>query len=59
LKVPGAKEKGWTLSKLYASKKKEAEKAALEEKKAAAQAAAEGKRLPESRLSLTRRKPQG
>ena len=33
LKVPGAKEKGWTLSKLYAAKKKEADKAALEESK--------------------------
>ena len=51
LKLAGAKEKGWTLSKLYAAKKKEAEKAALEEskrlaeeKKAAEKAALEEKK---------------
>lgn len=44
LKVPGAKEKGWTLSKLFASKKKAAEKALLEEKKAAQKAALEEKK---------------
>ena len=54
LKVSGAKEKGWTLSKLFASKKKEAEKAALEEskrlaeeKKAAEKAALEEKKAAE------------
>ena len=54
LKVSGAKEKGWTLSKLFASKKKEAEKAALEEskrlaeeKKAAEKVALEEKKAAE------------
>lgn len=44
LNVSGAKEKGWTLSKLFASKKKAAEKALQEEKKAAAKAALEEKK---------------
>jgi len=46
---------GWTLSKLYASKKKEAEKAALEEKKAAAQAAAEEKKAAEKQAQLDKK----
>ena len=44
MKVSGAKEKGWTLSKLFASKKKAAEKALREEKKAAQKAALEEKK---------------
>ena len=55
LKVAGAKEKGWTLSKLYAAKKKEAEKAALEEQKAAAQAAAEEKKAAEKQALLDKK----
>ncbi|MBR4558539.1 MAG: hypothetical protein IKO21_03080 [Fibrobacter sp.] len=41
--------KSWTLSKLYADRKKAAEKAALEEKKAAAKAAAEEKKAAEKK----------
>ena len=41
--------KPWTLSKLYADRKKAAEKAALEEKKAAAKAAAEEKKAAEKK----------
>ena len=62
LKVSGAKEKGWTLSKLYAAKKKEAEKAALEEskrlaeeKKAAEKAALEEKKAAEKQAQLDKK----
>ena len=55
LKVSGEKEKGWTLSKLYASKKKEAEKVAAEEKKAAALAAAEEKKAAEKQALLDKK----
>ena len=59
LKLAGAKEKGWTLTKLFAAKKKEADKAAaeekkreLEEKKAAEKAAAEEKKAAEKQAKL-------
>ena len=55
LKVSGEKEKGWILSKLYASKKKEAEKVAAEEKKAAALAAAEEKKAAEKQALLDKK----
>ena len=55
LKVSGEKEKGWILSKLYASKKKEAEKVAAEEKKAAALAAAEEKKAAQKQALLDKK----
>ena len=47
LKLKGNKGKAWTLSKIFAQKKKEADKKALEEKKAAEKAAAEEKKAAE------------
>ena len=44
LKLKGNKGKAWTLSKVFAQKKKEADKRALEEKKAAEKAALEEKK---------------
>lgn len=44
LKLKGNKGKAWTLSKIFAQKKKEADKRALEEKKAAEKAALEEKK---------------
>ena len=44
LKLKGDKGKAWTLSKIFAEKKKAADKKALEEKKAAEKAAAEEKK---------------
>ena len=62
LKLAGAKEKGWTLTKLFAAKKKEADKAAaeekkreLEEKKAAEKAAAEEKKAAEKQALLDKK----
>ena len=50
LKLKGNKGKAWTLSKVFAQKKKEADKRALEEKKAAEKAAhEEKKRLAEEK----------
>lgn len=47
LKLKGNKGKAWTLTKIFAQKKKEADKKALEEKKAAEKAAAEEKKAAE------------
>jgi chemotaxis protein histidine kinase CheA len=47
LKLKGNKGKAWTLSKIFAQKKKEADKRALEEKKAAEKQAAEDKKAAE------------
>ena len=47
LKLKGNKGKAWTLSKIFAERKKAADKKALEEKKAAEKAAAEEKKAAE------------
>ena len=47
LKLKGNKGKAWTLTKIFAQKKKKADKKALEEKKAAEKAAAEEKKAAE------------